>query len=75
MLVRDQEDWGLRRYSEHDMGVRGGLSQIAIDSIFVVLDSDGNSFSPSKNVLDSDGNSFACPSAVLDSDGNSFTVP
>ena len=76
MLVRFQEDWGLRRYVEGDLGIRGGRSQAAaVDSIFVVLDSDGNSFSPSKNVLDSDGNSFACPSAVLDSDGNSFTVP
>ncbi len=41
---------------------------------FTVLDSDGNSFSPSFAVLDSDGNSFTVPRAVLDSDGNSFNV-
>lgn len=43
-------------------------------STLTVLDSDGNSFSPSLNVLDSDGNSFTVTTSVLDSDGNSFTA-
>lgn len=43
-------------------------------TMFVVLDSDGNSFAPAFAVLDSDGNSFTVTAAVLDSDGNSFTV-
>lgn len=41
---------------------------------FVVLDSDGNSFTVAVDVLDSDGNSFTVGVAANDSDGNSFTV-
>lgn len=41
---------------------------------FTVLDSDGNSFSPTNTVLDSDGNSFVVSPVAKDSDGNSFTL-